>query len=110
MLTFSNRDTLWTYFRQFEPHLIRSRKQGRLRRRRFWAAGVNDIVTFDQHDKWKYQFGLCLHVGLDPFSGYVKWLRIWWNNSNPRLIFSYYIADVKATGGELSICEHIYLI
>ncbi|KAJ7586742.1 hypothetical protein C8J56DRAFT_1052085 [Mycena floridula] len=34
-------------------HLIRQHKANRLKRKRFWAAGVNDLVVFDQHDKWK---------------------------------------------------------
>ncbi|KAJ7574592.1 hypothetical protein C8J56DRAFT_1017277 [Mycena floridula] len=50
---------------------------------------VNDLV-FDQHDKWK-RFGLALHIGPDPFAGFI-------NNSNPRLIFSYFIEDVEQPG------------
>ncbi|KAJ7726305.1 hypothetical protein DFH07DRAFT_758178 [Mycena maculata] len=59
-----------------------------------------DIISFDQHDKWK-RFGLWLHVGLDPFSGRVAWLRIWWTNRNPKLITSYYIKGCRKIGGEL---------
>ncbi|KAJ7599656.1 hypothetical protein C8J56DRAFT_879455 [Mycena floridula] len=59
---------------------------------------VNDLVVFDQHDKWKGKFGLALHIGLDPFAGLIKWICIWWSNSNPRLIFSYYINEVEASG------------
>ncbi|KAG0703267.1 hypothetical protein DFH29DRAFT_982018 [Suillus ampliporus] len=35
-------------------------------RKRFWAGGVMDIITMDQHNKWQH-FGLWLHLGLDPF-------------------------------------------
>ena len=31
------------YFARYEPHLVGVRKARRLQRRRFWAAGVNDI-------------------------------------------------------------------
>jgi hypothetical protein len=92
------RPCITEYFTRYEPHLIAERKAKNLKRKRFWAAGVNDLVAFDQHDKWKGKFGLALHVGLDPFAGKIKWLKIWWSNSNPRLIFSYYIAEVAACG------------
>ncbi|KAG1822254.1 hypothetical protein EV424DRAFT_1346626 [Suillus variegatus] len=55
------------YFALYEPELVRQRKACRLRRRRFWAAGVNDLFAVDQHDKW-LQFGLGLHTGIEPFS------------------------------------------
>lgn len=60
------RRVMETYFHTNEPHLLRQRKVNRLRRRRFRAAGVNDMWTVDQHDKW-LRFGLALHVGVEPF-------------------------------------------
>ncbi|KAJ7600052.1 hypothetical protein C8J56DRAFT_766993, partial [Mycena floridula] len=57
--------------------------------------------------KWK-QFGLALHIGLDPFAGLIKWLRIWWSNSNPRLIFSYFIEDVEQRSLESHILNHCF--
>ncbi|KAJ7728625.1 hypothetical protein B0H16DRAFT_1697380 [Mycena metata] len=80
----------------FSPCLIRRAR--RLKRKRFWAAGVNDLWTVDQHDKWKYKFGLCLHSGLDPFIGRFLWEKDWWTNSNPRLILSYYLDAVEESG------------
>ncbi|KAJ7572567.1 hypothetical protein C8J56DRAFT_1140717 [Mycena floridula] len=94
----ASRPYLVDYFRLYEPHLIAERKAKNLKRKRFWAAGVNDLVVFDQHDKWKGKFGLALHIGLDPFAGLIKWICIWWSNSHPRLIFSYYINEVEASG------------
>lgn len=87
------------YFRTYEPHLIRERAARKLRRRRFWAAGINDLFAIDQHDKWK-RFGLCLHAGIDPFPGKIHWVKIWWTNSNPKLICSYYLETIKRTGCE----------
>lgn len=81
------------YFRIWEPDLVRQRKAGRLKRRRFWAAGPNDILAVDQHDKWK-RFGLALHTGIDPFSERIHWIEVWWTNSNPKLILSYYLVGV----------------
>lgn len=91
--------TMQAYFTQYEAHLILVRRAGRLKRKQFWAAGCNDIWAVDQHDKWKYLFGLALHLGLDPFTGRFLWLEIWWTNSNPRLILSYYLDAVEREGG-----------
>ncbi|KAI0711283.1 hypothetical protein C8Q76DRAFT_622842 [Earliella scabrosa] len=81
-----------------EPAAVQARKQRKFKRYRFWTAGVNEIWTFDQHDKWGPRFGLWLHVATEPMSGEIKWLRIWWNNSNPRLITKYYLDVARETG------------
>ncbi|KAG1891711.1 uncharacterized protein F5891DRAFT_1131539 [Suillus fuscotomentosus] len=76
------------YFALYEPKLVHQRKACRLRRRRFWAAGMNDLFAVDQHDKW-LRFGLGLHTGVEPFSGRIMWIR---------LILSYYLNTIKALG------------
>ncbi|KDR70020.1 hypothetical protein GALMADRAFT_230371 [Galerina marginata CBS 339.88] len=91
------RRLITAYFKLYESDLLRERKQGRLKRRRFWAAGVNDILAVDQHDKWK-RFGLALHTGIDPFVGKVQWMKVWWTNNNPKLILSYYLEIVEKHG------------
>ena len=88
------RNLVVMYFRVYEPELVRERKAGHLKRRRFWAAGVNDILAVDQHDKWK-QFGLALHTGINPFAGCIHWIKVWWTNSNPKLILSYYLEVIE---------------
>ena len=85
------------WFRIFEPDLIRQRKARSLKRRRFWAAGVNDMLAVDQHDKWKH-FGLALHTGIDPFSGRTHWIKVYWNNNNPKVIASYYFGFIEENG------------
>nr|GAT58506.1 predicted protein [Mycena chlorophos] len=92
------RSVIETYFGLYEPDLVLQRRANRLKRRRFWAAGVNDMWCVDQHDKWKPKFGLALHVGLDPFAGKLLWLNVWWTNSNPRLILKYYLDTVETLG------------
>lgn len=84
---------------------MRQRRANRLKRKRFWAAGPNDLWAVDQHDKWKYKFGLALHSGLDPFIGRIQWLKIWWTNSNPRLILSYYLDTVAESGCEFRLSD-----
>ncbi|KAH9948917.1 hypothetical protein B0H21DRAFT_707499 [Amylocystis lapponica] len=41
------------YLKLVEPDAVQMRKAKKFKRRRFWAAGVNDILAMDQHDKWK---------------------------------------------------------
>ncbi|KAJ7107132.1 hypothetical protein C8R44DRAFT_637746, partial [Mycena epipterygia] len=84
--------------KRVEPAAVMRKKQRRFRRKRFWAAGVMDIICFDQHDKWQ-RFGLWLHLGMDPFSGRIAWFRIYWTNRNGRLITSYYINVCREIGG-----------
>ncbi|KAG1893790.1 uncharacterized protein F5891DRAFT_1131149 [Suillus fuscotomentosus] len=52
MLELREMSVIKSYFAIYEADLVRQRKARRLQRRRFWAAGVNDIVAVDQHDKW----------------------------------------------------------
>ncbi|KAF9440781.1 hypothetical protein P691DRAFT_686489, partial [Macrolepiota fuliginosa MF-IS2] len=64
----------------------------------YWAAGVNDVLTVDQHDKWKH-YRLALHCRLDPFSGRMHWMKVWHNNNNPKLIAGYYLDFVEEIRG-----------
>ncbi|KXN80762.1 hypothetical protein AN958_07838 [Leucoagaricus sp. SymC.cos] len=80
-----------------EPDLIAERLHRRLVRRVFWAAGVNDVCCFDQHDKLQ-RFGIRLHTGLDPYSGRIHWMRVSYTNRNPVLIASYYLNFVEDLG------------
>lgn len=101
------RSVVEKYFLTYEIHLIRQRKHRRLQRKRFWAAGVNDLLCVDQHDKWK-KYGLALHTGIEPFVGRIQWLKIWWGNSNPRLILSYHLDTIETQGCKLFACLRTY--
>ncbi|KZV92964.1 hypothetical protein EXIGLDRAFT_613613, partial [Exidia glandulosa HHB12029] len=85
------------YFDIYEPDAKRARRQNRLKRKRFWAAGVNDIWSFDQHDKWK-RFGLLVHLGAEVVSGKLLWLRVWWSNRQTPLLASYYLRAAREHG------------
>ncbi|KAI6005574.1 hypothetical protein EDD15DRAFT_2384304 [Pisolithus albus] len=85
-----SRSVICQYFITYEPHLVRQRKVNRLQ----W---VNDIWVIDQHDKWLW-FGLALHMGVEPFSGQLLWMRVWHSNRNPQLILSYYLETVREAG------------
>ncbi|KAK7030365.1 hypothetical protein VNI00_008426 [Paramarasmius palmivorus] len=92
-----SRRTVEDYFHRYEKDLVRQRRHRRLRRKRFWAAGGNDLWCVDQHDKWK-RYGLGLHTAVDPFLGNIKWLKVWHSNRNPRLIVRYYLETVRRLG------------
>lgn len=94
------------YLKATEPAEVRARrKRNRFKRRRFYAVGVNDIWAQDQHDKWGGKFGLWLHCSLDPYTGWINWLKVWWTNSNPRLITKYYLDTCRNIGGA---CFHYH--
>ncbi|KAJ6552378.1 hypothetical protein B0H10DRAFT_1968423 [Mycena sp. CBHHK59/15] len=63
-----------------------------------------DIITFNQHDKWK-RFGLQLYVGLDPFPGGIAWLKIWWINRNSKLITTYFLEVCRDPTAPGSVSE-----
>jgi len=78
----------------------------RFHRRKFHAAGINDVWAQDQHPR----FGLWLHNNIDPFTGYNNWLKVWWTNKNPRLIAGCYIEMVRAYSGASIILKSPILI
>ena len=41
-----------------------------------------------------------MHIGLEPFTGVILWLIIWWSNSNPKLIARQYFDTARCVGGE----------
>jgi hypothetical protein len=93
-----SRPLIGNLLKSIEPEAVQARMRRRFRRKRFFAAGVNDLHVQDQHDKWK-RFGLWLHNNLDPFTGFNHWLKVWWTNRNPRLIAGFYIESIRKHGG-----------
>ena len=93
------------YLHETEPDAVKARRRRRFKRRRFYAAGVNDIWAMDQHDKWGPRFGLWLHNGIDPFISTNNWLKVWWTNKNPRLIAKYFLDYVRKYGGRRLLFE-----
>ena len=92
------RETIGKFLKMKEPELVNLHKCHKFRRKQFWSAGVMDILTVDQHNKWKC-FGLFLHAGLDPFPGCILWTKIWWMNRDPWLVCSYYLEACQKEGG-----------
>ncbi|KAJ7699175.1 hypothetical protein B0H16DRAFT_1242283, partial [Mycena metata] len=81
----SCRSVLLKGFKEHEPEGVLHRKCCQFHCKHFWSARVIDILAFDLHNKRK-RFGLWLHRGIDPFSGQITWLKVWWTNRNPKLI------------------------
>ncbi|KAG2368383.1 hypothetical protein BDR07DRAFT_1372167 [Suillus spraguei] len=92
-----SRSVVKSYFAIYEANLICQQKARHLQRRCFWAAGVNDIVAVDQHNKWLW-FSLALHTRIKPFSGHIMWMRVWHSNRNLQLILSYYLDTIENLG------------
>jgi hypothetical protein len=101
-----NRDLVSKLLKEVEPTAVKAHRHRRFKRKRFYAAGVNDVWAMDQHDKWKH-FGLWLHNCIDLFTGYNNWLKVWWTNRNPRLIASYDFEAIRELGGMFKLL-HIF--
>ncbi|KAF8870865.1 hypothetical protein BD779DRAFT_1478582 [Infundibulicybe gibba] len=86
-----SRALISAYLKETEPEAVKARSGCRYKHKHYYAAGVNDVWPMDQHNKWGPRFGLWFHNSLDAFTGYNNWLKVWWTNSNPRLIAKYYI-------------------
>lgn len=93
------RKLILDYNKATDPVGVAARRAGCIRRRVFYAAGVNHIWAFDQHDKWK-RFGLRFHLGVEPFTGFLLWLIVWWTNSNPKLVGQEYFQAARKYGGK----------
>lgn len=51
-------------------------RKGVVFKKKSWiSGGVGHFWALDQHDKWKYKHGLCLHIGVEPFSGLILWIE-----------------------------------
>ncbi|KZT55411.1 hypothetical protein CALCODRAFT_405924, partial [Calocera cornea HHB12733] len=93
-----SRDLLRQYQALADPVGNQQRRARRLKHYVHWSTGLHEVWSVDQHDKWK-RFGLFLHVGVENFSNFVLWLKVWWTNSNPRLIAGYYLEAAARLGG-----------
>ncbi|KAJ7207829.1 hypothetical protein GGX14DRAFT_634170 [Mycena pura] len=85
---------LLALLREIEPAEVARQYGARFKRSRFYSAGVMEIWSFDQHDKWKY-YGLFLHLCVDPYTGRLVWNQIWWTNRNTALVTGYYLKAAR---------------
>jgi hypothetical protein len=73
---------------------VEDRKNRRLKRRIFHAAGPNQVWSCDGHDKL-LRFGFAIHGGIDVFSRCILWLRVGISNKDPETILAYYLDALK---------------
>jgi hypothetical protein len=90
-----------------EPEAVAQHRCHGFKRKRYWAASVNDVWPQDQHDKWGH-YSLWLHASIEAFSGGINWIKIWWTNKNPRLIVSYFLEMCRKIGGMYSDAPILY--
>ncbi|QRV92822.1 hypothetical protein RhiJN_20840 [Ceratobasidium sp. AG-Ba] len=99
------RSVITGFVHREEPEAVSARK-GKAAQPRgvFKCPGSSYLWAIDQHDKWQ-RFYLWLHIGVDTYSSYILWMKVWWTNSNPRLIASYYLDAAEDLGGVPRLTE-----
>ena len=73
------------------------RSRHKLRSRKYYAKGPNDIWHLDGNDKLK-PYGFSIHGCIDGFSRKMLWLKLSPSNKNPSEIAYYYLNTVLKVG------------
>lgn len=60
--------------------------------------GPNFMWHVDLYDKLK-PYGICINGAIDGFSRLIVWLHAYSTNSNPKVIGSYFIAEIEKKMG-----------
>ena len=81
-----------------DPQGVEMRRKHRLKRRKYFSLGPNEIWHIDGNDKLK-PFGFCIHGAIDGFSRKMLWLKVSESNKDPEIIVSYYINALKKLSG-----------
>lgn len=81
-----------------DPHGVQQRRRNRLMRRIYINPGSNFMWHVDSYDKLK-AYGMCINGAIDGFSRLIVWLHAHSTNSNPKVIASYFIAEVAKKMG-----------
>jgi len=84
--------------RALDPEGVNFRKARRLKRRTYFASGPNYIWHIDSYDKLK-PYGLCINGCIDGFSRKLLWLNVYYSNSDPQVIGSYYMEAIRRLNG-----------
>ncbi|KAI9319540.1 hypothetical protein BDR26DRAFT_884821 [Obelidium mucronatum] len=85
------RDRVLQLLKEIEPGLIQDRKRRRLKRLNYTGKGPWEMCSFDQHDKFRF-YGLFLHGGIDCYSRYLMWLKVWRTNRQSALVAFWYLS------------------
>ena len=80
-----------------DPEEVALRSTHKLRRRKYYAKGPNDIWYLNGNDKLK-PYGFSIHGCIDRFSRKMPWLKLSPSNKNPSEIAYYYLNTVLKVG------------
>lgn len=97
-----DKETVRLILQVVDPEGVQHRTRRRLRRRRYQVPGPNYMWHLDSYDKLK-PYGICLNGCIDGFSRLVVWVEAYHNNSDPRLVAGYFIANVRLREGTPTI-------
>ena len=95
-----DKDSVRLALKELDPEGVALRSRHKLRRRKYYAKGPNDIWHLDGNDKLK-PYGFSIHGCIDGFSRKMVWLQLSLSNKNPSEIAYYYINTVLKVGGVL---------
>ena len=95
-----DKDSVRLALKELDPEGVALRSRHKLRRRKYYAKGPNDIWHLDGNDKLK-PYGFSIHGCIDGFSRKMVWLQLSPSNKNPSEIAYYYINTVLKVGGVL---------
>ena len=93
-----NRETVRQALKEIDPEGVKLRSKNRLERRKYFAAGPNDIWHVDGNDKLK-PYGFSIHGCIDGYSRKIIWLKLSPSNKNPAEIAHHYLTTVKEVNG-----------
>ena len=88
-----DKDSVRFTLKELDPEGVALRSRHKLRRRKYYAKGPNDIWHLDGNDKLK-PYGFSIHGCIDGFSRKMVWLQLSPSNKNPSEIAYYYINTV----------------
>ena len=93
-----DKDSVRFTLKELDPEGVALRSRHKLRRRKYYAKGPNDIWILDGNDKLKpYRFSI--HGRIDGFSRKILWLKLSPSNKNPSEMVHYYLNTVLKVGG-----------
>ena len=84
--------------REMDPEGCKLRQAHRLKRRKYFSRGPNDVWHVDGYDKLK-PYGFPIHGCIDGWSRRMMWLRVSRTNNNPEVVASLYLDCVDQVDG-----------
>ena len=93
-----DKDSVRLALKELDPEGVALRSSHKLRRRKYYAKGPNDIWHLDGNDKLK-PYGFSIQGCIGGFSWKMLWLNLSPSNKNRPEIAFYYLNTVSKVGG-----------